>query len=89
MEKVVAEYNILRENKYNMDESGYAIGEIEATKFIINANIRQQFQKQTWSSRVGYIGGMYMCGCDGGRSGTMHNDTLPRPGGRWIVGLQS
>jgi len=56
LEKVVAEYNILAENKYNMDESGYAIGEIEATRCIINANIRQQFQskpgRQEWVTSV-------------------------------------
>ena len=32
LEKVVTEYNILPENMYNMDESGYAIGEIEASR---------------------------------------------------------
>ena len=56
LEKVVAEYKILPENKYNMDESGFAIGEIEATKCIINANIRQQFQskpgRQEWVTSV-------------------------------------
>ena len=46
LEKVIAEYKILPENEYNMDESGYAIKEIEATKCIINANIRQQFQSK-------------------------------------------
>ena len=40
LEKVVAEYNILPKNKYNMDESGCAIGEIEASRCIIDANIR-------------------------------------------------
>jgi len=46
LEKVVVEYKILLENKYNIDESGFAIGEIEATKCIINANIWQQFQSK-------------------------------------------
>lgn len=56
LEKVIVDYKILPENKYNMDESGYAIGEIEATKCIINANIRQQFQskpgRQEWVTSV-------------------------------------
>ena len=56
LEKVIAEYKILPENEYNMDESGYAIGEIEATKCIINTNIRQQFQskpgRQEWVTSV-------------------------------------
>ena len=56
LKKVIVEYNILPENEYNMDESGYAIGEIEATKCIINANIRQQFQskpgRQEWVTSV-------------------------------------
>ena len=30
---------------YNMDESGFSIGEVEASKCIINAQIRQRFQK--------------------------------------------
>ena len=52
----IAEYKILPENEYNIDESGYAIGEIEATKCIINVNIRQQFQskpgRQEWVTSV-------------------------------------
>jgi DDE superfamily endonuclease len=39
-----------------MDESGFAIGEIEATKCIINAKIRQQFQskpgRQEWVTAI-------------------------------------
>jgi hypothetical protein len=46
LKKVIVEYNILPENEYNMDESGYATGEIEATKCIINANIRQRFHSK-------------------------------------------
>jgi hypothetical protein len=40
LEKVMAEYKILPKDLYNMDESGFAIGEIEAAKCIINAKIR-------------------------------------------------
>jgi len=39
LEMVVKEYNILPENRYNMDESGFAIGEVEPSKCIINAEI--------------------------------------------------
>jgi predicted hydrocarbon binding protein len=56
LEKVLAEFNIKIENIYNMDESGFAIGEKEAGRCIINANIRQQFQakpgRQEWVSVV-------------------------------------
>jgi hypothetical protein len=56
LEKVVAEFNIKPENFYNMDESGFAIGEKEAARCIINAKIRQQFQakpgRQEWVSVV-------------------------------------
>ena len=55
-EKVVAEYNIKPENKYNMDESGFAIGEKEASRCIINAQIHQKYQakpgRQEWVSVV-------------------------------------
>jgi Tc5 transposase DNA-binding domain/helix-turn-helix, Psq domain len=44
LEKVIAKYNIKPENMYNMDESGFAIGEKEAGRCIINAQVRQQFQ---------------------------------------------
>ena len=56
LEKVWAEFNIKPENAYNMDESGFAIGEKEPGRCIINANIRQQFQakpgRQEWVSVV-------------------------------------
>jgi hypothetical protein len=56
LKKVLAEFNIKPENIYNMDESGFAIGEKEAGRCIINANIRQQFQvkpgRQEWVSVV-------------------------------------
>ena len=56
LEKVWEEYNIKPENAYNMDESGFAIGEKEPGRCIINANIRQQFQakpgRQEWVSVV-------------------------------------
>jgi hypothetical protein len=44
LQKVITEYNIKPENTYNMDETGFSIGEKEATRCIINAQIRQQFQ---------------------------------------------
>lgn len=56
LEKVWTEFNIKPENAYNMDESGFAIGEKEAGRCIINATIRQQFQakpgRQEWVSVV-------------------------------------
>jgi hypothetical protein len=41
LKKVLVEFNIKSENIYNMDESEFAIGEKEAGRYIINANIRQ------------------------------------------------
>jgi hypothetical protein len=56
LEKVLAEFNIKPENLYNMDESGFAIGEKEAGRVIINVNIRQKFQakpgRQEWVTVV-------------------------------------
>ena len=56
LERVIKEYNIQTENLYNMDESGFAIGEVEATKAIINAQIREQYQakpgRQEWVTSV-------------------------------------
>lgn len=56
LKKVLAEFNIKPENIYNMDESGFAIGEKEAGRVIINANIRQKFQakpgRQEWVTVV-------------------------------------
>ena len=54
---VTAKYNVLPENIYNMDESGFSIGEVEASKCIINVKIRQKFQKakpgrQEWVTSV-------------------------------------
>ena len=56
LRQVIQDYNITSENMYNMDESGFAIGTIEATQVIINTNIRQQFQahpgRQEWVTCV-------------------------------------
>ena len=38
------EFRISPKDLYNMDESAFAIGEIEATQRIINASIREKFQ---------------------------------------------
>ena len=54
LEKVIKEYNIKPKNIYNMDESGFAIGETEPARCIINTQIRQRFQakpgRQEWVS---------------------------------------
>ena len=56
LKKVIAEYKIKSKNMYNMDESGFAIGEKEAGRCIINAQVRQKFQakpgRQEWVSVV-------------------------------------
>ena len=59
---VIDEYNIRKENMYNMDESGFAIGTIEASKVIIDTQsssnlIYHQAQpsRQEWVTSVEYI----------------------------------
>jgi len=53
---VIEEHNIESENIYNMDESVFAIGDVEASQRIINATIRQQFQaklgRQEWVTAI-------------------------------------
>lgn len=44
LKRVLEKYDITIENIYNMDESGFAIGKIEASKYIINTRIRQRLQ---------------------------------------------
>jgi DDE superfamily endonuclease len=55
-EQIIKEYEIDTENLYNMDESGFSIGDIEALQHIINATIRQKFQakpgRQEWVTTV-------------------------------------
>ena len=43
-EHMITKYRIQLENIYNIDESGFAIGDIEALQHIINATIHQKFQ---------------------------------------------
>ena len=56
LQMILEEYNIEPGNLYNMDESGFAIGEVEASQRIINATIRQKFQakpgRQEWVTAV-------------------------------------
>ena len=44
LQSVINKYKIESGNLYNMDESGFAIGDIEVSQHIINATIRQAFQ---------------------------------------------
>ena len=56
LKKVLVEFDIKPENIYNMDESGFAIGEKEPGRVIINANIHQRYQakpgRQEWVTVV-------------------------------------
>jgi len=56
LQHVINEYNIEPGNLYNMDESGFAIGDIEASQCVINATIRQAFQakpgRQEWVTGI-------------------------------------
>ena len=53
---VITEHGIQPENIYNMDESGFAIEDIEASQRIINATICQRFQakpgRQEWVTAI-------------------------------------
>ena len=53
---VLEKYRILPENIYNMDETGFAIGEREVSRVIINVQMRQRLQakpgRQEWVSIV-------------------------------------
>jgi hypothetical protein len=54
--KVIEKYEIEGENIYNMDESGFCIGTMEATRVIISATARTRWQaqpgRQEWVSVV-------------------------------------
>ena len=56
LQQVIDEHKIEPHNIYNMDESGFAIGDVEASQRIINAEIRQKFQakpgRQEWVTAV-------------------------------------
>jgi len=41
--RVITEYDIEPENTYNMDETGFSIGKIEATRIIINSKIHAAY----------------------------------------------
>jgi hypothetical protein len=60
-DRVVQEYDIEPENTYNMDETGFSIGKIEATHIIINSKIRSAYQaqpgRQEWVSIIECICG--------------------------------
>ena len=52
----IEEFNIRPKNMYNMDESGFAIGDVEPSRRIINTKIREHFQakpgRQEWVTVV-------------------------------------
>ena len=59
-QQTIQEKEILPENTYNFDESGFSIGKIEASRVIINSRIRQKYQaqpgRQEWVSVIECIG---------------------------------
>jgi len=56
LQNIVKEFGIEVENIYNMDESGFAIGDVEASMRIIDKTIRQKFQakpgRQEWVTAI-------------------------------------
>jgi Tc5 transposase DNA-binding domain len=71
LQRVIKEYKIEPGNLYNMDESRFAIGDIEASQRIINATIRQAFQekpgRQEWVTSI-------ECVCADGKSLLLSED---------------
>jgi len=53
---MVQQYEISPENHYNMDESGFSISKIRATRVIVNTKVRQRLQaqpgRQEWVSAI-------------------------------------
>ena len=62
LKRIIEECNTEVKDIYNMDESGFAIGDIEASWRIINTEIRQQSQAKPrcpeWVTAVECICGM-------------------------------
>ena len=52
VKEAIEKYDIHEENVYNMDESRFSIGTIEASKVIINRRI---LSSSAWSPKMGYI----------------------------------
>jgi len=56
LQSIINKYDIEPGNLYNLDESGFAIGDVEASQRIINATIRQAFQakpgRQEWVTSI-------------------------------------
>ena len=56
LKNIIDEFNIATKNTYNMDESGFAIGDVEAFQRIIHAEVRQRFQakpgRQVWVTAI-------------------------------------
>ena len=56
LQSIINEHKIVPGNIYNMDESGFPIGVIEASEHIINATIHQAFQvtpgHQEWVTAI-------------------------------------
>ena len=56
LQTIITEYDIEPRNLYNMDESGLAIGDIEASQSIIKATVCQAFQgkpgRQEWVTSI-------------------------------------
>ena|SRR5438105_1079594 len=57
LQSAVTEYDILPENLYNMDQSSFAIGEVEGSVTIINVEVQSHLQKanpghQEWVTSV-------------------------------------
>ena len=54
--ETIEQYEILLKNGYNMDESGFSIRKIGATRVIVNKKVRQKLQaqsgRQEWVSAI-------------------------------------
>ena len=46
LSRIVQDFNILPENIYNMDETGFNIGDFEARHVVINISVNSRYQAQ-------------------------------------------
>jgi len=56
LERVIQEFDILPENFYNMDETGFNIGDFEARHMVVDTSVQTQHQaqpgRQEWTTAV-------------------------------------
>lgn len=64
LEKTIKEYEITPEDMYNMDETGFAVGSIQAAQVVVNKSLKSLNESSgtSWSTGMDQCGGMYFRG---------------------------